>query len=148
NNDGANPQAGLIFDSSGNLYGTATGGGRASNCTGGCGVVFELSPPATAGGTWTPTLLHSFAGGAGDGANPRAGLIADSSGNLYGTTMLGGGTGCAGAGCGTVFELFPPATSGGTWTERLLHSFAGGAGDGSFPSSGLIFDRSGNLYGT
>ncbi|MGB8898208.1 MAG: choice-of-anchor tandem repeat GloVer-containing protein [Methylocella sp.] len=76
--DGAGPSAGLIADSSGNLYGTTYGGGSECIYGPGCGVVFKLSP----GGT--ETVLHSFAGG--DGALPEAGLIADASGNLYGTT--------------------------------------------------------------
>ncbi|MGH9206790.1 MAG: choice-of-anchor tandem repeat GloVer-containing protein, partial [Acidimicrobiales bacterium] len=129
--DGANPRAGLIADSSGNLYGT-TGSGGASND----GVVFKLTP----GGT--ETVLHTFMGG-GDGAFPLAGLIADSSGNLYGTTESGGGTGCiAGFGCGTVFKLSP----GGT--ETVLYSFKGGPSDGAQPFAGLYADSSGNLYGT
>src|SRR3984893_12265406 len=83
--DGAFPAAGLIADSSGNLYGTTYwGGASGSGCAGGlgCGVVFKLSPSGT------ETVLHSFAGS--DGANPSAGLISDSSGNLYGTTYWGG----------------------------------------------------------
>jgi uncharacterized repeat protein (TIGR03803 family) len=134
--DGASPKAGLIADSSGNLYGTTDRGGG-TGCEGdGCGTVFKLTPDGTL------TLLHSFAGGASDGAKPEAGLIADSSGNLYGTTVRGGGTGCEGYGCGTVFKLTP----GGTLT--LLHSFAGGASDGALPQAGLLADKSGNLYGT
>ena len=127
--DGANPQAGLIADSSGNLYGTTSGGGASGN-----GVVFKLSPAGT------ETVLHSFTRGY-DGANPQAGLIADSSGNLYGTTSSGGGSGCAGTGCGTVFKVSP----GGS--ETVLYSFTGGS-DGAGPAAGLIADNSGNLYGT
>ncbi|MGH6847527.1 MAG: choice-of-anchor tandem repeat GloVer-containing protein [Methylocella sp.] len=123
--DGANPQAGLIADSSGNLYGTTEFGGGLStqDCPFGCGVVFKLSPSGT------ETVLHSFAGGS-DGVNPLAGLIADSSGNLYGTTSY------------TVFKLSP----GGT--ETVLYSFKGGISDGISPAAGLIADSSGNLYGT
>jgi uncharacterized repeat protein (TIGR03803 family) len=131
--DGGNPFAGLIADSSGNFYGTATIGGSS-----GAGVVFKLSPNGT------PAVLHSFAGGASDGGDPESGLIADSSGNLYGTTRTGGGSGCfTGQGCGTVFRLSPDGTS-----YTVLHSFVGGASDGAVPVAGLILDSSGNLYGT
>jgi uncharacterized repeat protein (TIGR03803 family) len=129
--DGANPQAGLISDGSGNLYGTTAKGGPSGN-----GVVFKLSP----GGTYT--VLHSFTGS--DGGTPEASLIADSSGNLYGTTEAGGppAQSCGGLGCGVVFKLSP----GGTYT--VLHSFAGGSIDGANPAAGLIADSKGNLYGT
>ncbi|HEX4079287.1 MAG TPA: choice-of-anchor tandem repeat GloVer-containing protein [Rhizomicrobium sp.] len=125
--DGASPQACVITDSSGHLYGTTEEGGTYDH-----GVVFKLS-----GGT--ETVLHSFGGG-GDGANPFAGLIMDGAGNLYGTTIAGGGTGCGGGGCGTVFEVMP---GGG---ETVLHSFAGS--DGAYPVASLAMDKAGNLYGT
>jgi uncharacterized repeat protein (TIGR03803 family) len=96
--DGAGPEAGLIRDSAGNLYGTTAYGGGGTACSGGCGTVFKLD---TAG---HETVLHSFAGGT-DGALPEADLTQDSAGNLYGTTYNGGGTGCGGAGCGVVFEV-------------------------------------------
>ncbi|MGH6846196.1 MAG: choice-of-anchor tandem repeat GloVer-containing protein, partial [Methylocella sp.] len=131
-------EAGLIADSSGNLFGTIpTGGASICGFDGdygfGCGVVFKLSP----GGTYTE--LHSFTGSS-DGAFP-GGLIADSSGNLYGTTGGGGASGCGGFGCGGVFKLSP----GGS--ETVLYSFTGGI-DGGGPTAGLIADSSGNLYGT
>jgi uncharacterized repeat protein (TIGR03803 family) len=88
----------------------------------------------------TETVLHSFTGS--DGAFPLAGLIADSAGNLYGTTVSGGTGGCSqGAGCGVVFKVSPSGT------ETVLYSFTGGS-DGAFPEAGLIADRAGNLYGT
>jgi len=122
--DGAHPEYGhLIADSAGNLYGTTEGGG-ASNA----GVVFKLD---TAG---TETVLHSFTGGA-DGANPYAGLIRDSAGNLYGTTEAGGVSNF-----GVVFKLDKTG-------ETVLHSFTGGA-DGANPYAGLLQDSAGNLYGT
>jgi uncharacterized repeat protein (TIGR03803 family) len=88
----------------------------------------------------TLTTLYSFSGGA-DGEYPVAGLIADASGALYGTTESGGSC------CGTVFKLTPPTTTGGPWAETVLYSFTGGA-DGAQPVASLIADASGALYGT
>jgi uncharacterized repeat protein (TIGR03803 family) len=136
-NDGSSPLAGLIFDKAGNLYGTTLGGGTVTNCTLGCGVVFELTPAV--GGGWTEKVLHAFTGGR-DGSQPQAGLIFDASGNLYGTTSGGGAYGA-----GTVFELKPKA--GGSWAEKVLHNFGNGK-DGAAPYASVIFDTSGNLYGT
>src|ERR1035441_7480755 len=113
--DGRLPQAGLIFDAAGNLYGTTEGGGTGSNCGAfGCGTVFELTPAA--GGGWTETVLHNFNNNGTDGDGPYAGLIFDAAGNLYGTTTTGG----AYVG-GTVFELTPNGSGG--WTEKVLYSF-------------------------
>jgi len=136
--DGAHPQAPLIADAGGNLYGAALEGGDAS-CSAGCGTVFQLAPPATRGGAWTKTTLYQFKGA--DGAGPEAGLILDKAGNLYGTTVSGGALGD-----GTVFELSPPTISGGAWTQTVLYSFKGGS-DGSYPRSSVVFDALGNLYG-
>jgi uncharacterized repeat protein (TIGR03803 family) len=134
---GLYPQEGLVFDSAGNIYGTTNQGGTTNtNCLNpGCGVVFELRN--TSGG-WKEQVLHTFGNGT-DGQFPGSKLILDSAGNLYGTTLAGGS-----ATQGTVFELVHG--SGGTWKERILHTFRGGK-DGSFPFSNLIFDASGNLYG-
>ena len=126
--DGCSPMAGLVRDSSGNLYGTAAGGGTGT-CGSGYGVVFELSP------TGTLTVLYTFTGGA-DGGTPQASLFRDRSGNLYGTTSQGGA-----ANAGTVFEI----PFGGA--ETVLYSFTGGS-DGAHPTSGVVRDASGNLYGT
>jgi uncharacterized repeat protein (TIGR03803 family) len=141
--DGVYPEAGLIMDGAGNLYGTTYQGGIHQTCYGNttCGTVFELSPRE--GGGWTEQVLHSFADGT-DGAYPTGSLITDTAGNLYGTTPWGG-IHCDPYGCGTVFELSP--REGGGWTERLLHSFGEG-NDGIGPAAGLIFDAAGNLYGT
>jgi uncharacterized repeat protein (TIGR03803 family) len=138
--DGAQPAAGLLFDAAGNLYGTANFGGSA-NCTLGCGTVFKLTP---ASGGWTQTVLYTFTGGT-DGGEPYARLLFDATGNLYGTTLLGGNIGSAcSSGCGTVFKLTPGSNS---WTESVLYAFAGGT-DGAFPYDGLVFDKAGNLYGS
>jgi len=99
-NGDVSPDAGLIADSDGNFFGTTSGDGQD------LGAVFKLSLPATAGGAWTETVLHAFTGGS-DGGSPQAGLIADSKGNLYGTTAYGGASKI-----GTVFKLSPPATAG------------------------------------
>jgi uncharacterized repeat protein (TIGR03803 family) len=134
--DGATPYSDLIFDKGGNLYGTTSAGGGAA-----FGTVFQLAPPATQGAPWTETVLYSFAGGS-DGRNPVAGLIMDSEGNLYGTTMNGGSFGF-----GIVFELSPPATQGGPWTESVLHTF-GKADDGANPVADLTFGLRGAIFGT
>src|SRR5271166_3073027 len=99
--DGAGPDAGLVRDAQGNLYGTTAGGGDLG-CLApyGCGTVFKVDM------TGNETVLYSFTGTGGDGASPRAGLLPDAQGNLYGTTSLGGDLACnAPAGCGTVFKL-------------------------------------------
>jgi len=146
--DGATPGRGdLIFDKAGNLYGTAQGGGnQAGVCSeiGGCGVVFELTP---SNGGWTESVLYSFTGGS-DGAAPPGGVIFNNIGNLYSTTTFGGNLDCVnswGLGCGTVFELTP---SGQGWTENVLYTFQNGNDGRGWPYVGLIFDNSGNLYGT
>jgi uncharacterized repeat protein (TIGR03803 family) len=126
--DGATPFSGVIFDTSGNLYGTTTAGGASGN-----GAVYELSP---SGSGWTERVLYSFTGGS-DGSYPTAGLILDQAGNLYGSTNVGG----TGEG-GTVFELSP---SGGGWIYNLLHSFTGATNCGPW---GPLTLNGGNLYGT
>ncbi len=135
-NDGSNPEAALIIDARGSLYGTTRFGGTFDN-----GSVFKLTPPAENKMQWTSATLYSFTGGV-DGDNPWASLIIDRSGSLYGTTAGGGDSKK-----GVVFKLTPPVGSGKPWTLSTLHSFTGGT-DGSFPRSRLIFDPSGALYGT
>ena len=141
NGDGDIPYSNVIIDGKGNLYGTTLGGGANS-----MGTVYKLSPGAN--GRWRETVIHSFMGGASDGASPHATLFMDRQHNLYGTTENGGSTSqsCKSTGgCGVIFKLTP--SSGGTWTETILHSFAGGS-DGSIPYSGLVQDAAGNFYGT
>jgi uncharacterized repeat protein (TIGR03803 family) len=133
--DGLSPEAGLIFDAAGNLYGTTYSGGTYD-----AGTVFELTP--TGGGAWTERVLHGFGKGT-DGAGPSyyGKLIFDAAGNLYGMTLSGGAYGF-----GTAFELTP--TAGGGWTEQVLYSFNNNGADGISPFAGLTFDAAGNLYGT
>jgi uncharacterized repeat protein (TIGR03803 family) len=131
--DGAAAYGRVISDAAGNLYGTTAFGG-----TSGSGIVFELTNPEAPGG-WTETILYNFSGGS-DGSQPYGGLIFDSAGNLYGTTFQGGASSA-----GTVYELTPG--KGGTWTESVLYSFAGGS-DGMGPQSDLNFDQAGSLFGT
>jgi hypothetical protein len=202
NPDGYFPSVGpLILDKAGNLYGTTQFGGSGGY---GYGTIFQLSPPAEQGDTWTETILYNFTDG-NDGGVPANGVIADAAGNLYGTTNDGGQYGQQGV--GTAFQLAPPLVADGAWTETTLVSFKvikdgdepnqltfggdgifygsrsadnilctpsypkycgsvfelrregsnwrmqtihqfTGADDGSSPSSVLIFDKKGNLYGT
>jgi uncharacterized repeat protein (TIGR03803 family) len=134
--DGQLSLAGMIFDKAGNLYGTTYGGG-----TFGYGAVFELIPNQ---GSWTEKVLHSFNANGKDGYFPRAALILDAAGNLYGTTLHGGFSTTCFDGCGTVFELTPGTN--GKWTEKLLHEFS--SKEGYWPIANLILDAAGNLYGT
>ncbi|MGA2588470.1 MAG: choice-of-anchor tandem repeat GloVer-containing protein [Bryobacteraceae bacterium] len=134
-NDGINPRAGLVLNSStGVLYGTTYAGGAANY-----GTVFSLTPPVPPATIWTEQVIFSFTGGT-DGGHPEAGLTLASTGVLYGTTYSGGS-----AGWGVVFEL-APATGGG-WTQRALYTFSGGA-DGGSPEGGLTLGQSSVLYGT
>lgn len=154
-NDGSVPNSGLIRDAAGNLYGVTAYGGT-GNCIllgvpAGCGTVYELSPPKQKGGAWKETILYSFPT-SNQGYLPNGNLVFDGTGNLYGATVFGGskGTTCDkfyGGQCGTIFELSPPKTKGGKWTEKVLHSFAGGT-DGANPSGGLVLDSKGAIYGT
>jgi uncharacterized repeat protein (TIGR03803 family) len=137
--DGMNPDAQLLMDSSGNLYGTANAGGED-----GFGVVFETS---LVGGSWETKDLYSFTNANGDGAYPNSPLIMDGSGNLYGATYSGGGypfncTVVNDNGCGTAFQL---SKHGSDWKETVLHGFSAGM-DGGFPG-GVSFGIDGNLYG-
>jgi uncharacterized repeat protein (TIGR03803 family) len=126
--DGANPYGGVILCKHGNLCGTTANGGVYGD-----GTVFEVTPSGM------ETILHSFDNNDIDGFNPYAGLVMDKrTGNLYGTTINGGGTGSS---AGIVFKLTPSGT------ETILHTF-GGSPDGASPWGGLVLDTTGNLYGT
>lgn len=133
---GSQPAGNLIADSAGNLYGTTSQGGPENQ-----GTVYELVTPVPPKTAWSEIVLHGFGGGA-DGALPLAGVTSDSASNLYGVTSQGGAFNF-----GTVFELVPPSSPGGQWTESVLYSFQGGANDGRGPESAVIF-RDGSLYGT
>jgi uncharacterized repeat protein (TIGR03803 family) len=129
--DGAYPLGDLTVDQMGSIYGTAFYGGYNND-----GVIYKLTP---SGGGWNQTVLYAPTGGYPSGVAPEGGVIFDSSGNLYGG-FLGGGP----SNSGTVFQLSP---SGSGWTMLTLHGFTGGS-DGAGPLGGLIFDGSGDLYGT
>jgi uncharacterized repeat protein (TIGR03803 family) len=138
--DGSEPAAGLIADASGNLFGTTSEGGANDK-----GTVFEIAKTAI-GYASTPTILYSFCGKTNctDGSEPAAGLIADASGNLFGTTLEGGGNSG-----GTVFEI-AKTTGGYASTVTILYSFCSqrNCADGALPSAAVIADASGNLFGT
>ena len=132
--DGSFPAAALIGDPTQALYGTAEFDGA-----GGHGTVFQLTPPPS-GSAWSEQTLWHFSGGA-DGGNPTGALL-QSAGALYGTTGLGGS-----ANHGVVFQLTPPPSGSGPWTENVIWQFTGGA-DGASPVAALIADAQGRLYGT
>src|SRR5579862_152047 len=125
-NDGANPYAGLVPGSDGNLYGTTYSGG-----TGNFGSVYRISPGAS------HTNLHFFVGFPGDGANPASGLVQGSDGNFYGTAFNGGANNF-----GTVYRISPSGS------HTNLYSFVGSPNDGANPQAGLVQGSDGNFYGT
>jgi pimeloyl-ACP methyl ester carboxylesterase len=152
--DGAGPVGKLIIGSSGILYGVTTAGGTgvcSASGFNGCGTVFTLRPGASAPRNaltpWNENVIYRFTGG-NDGAQPSDGaLVFDSTGNVYGTTLYGGSAGsgsCNGSNCGTAYTL---SRSGNNWIETVIHNF-GATGDGAVPHHGVVFDRSGNLFGT
>jgi len=124
--DGEYPNATLLRDTQGNLYGTTESGGAF-----GYGTVFKLSAAGA------ETVLHSFTGTGGDGKFPFGGVARDGQGNLYGTTNTGGVFGV-----GTVFRV------DATGNETVLYSFTGTGSDGKSPYAGVVRDAQGNLYGT
>ncbi len=141
--DGSRPDAGVVMDSAGNLYGTAFVGGS------GYGTAFVLKRK---GSSYVLNLLHTFTGGA-DGANPLGRVVFGPGGLLYGSASSGGNTACVFqglTGCGTLFTLQPPVTFCKSilcpWTEKVIYSFTGGT-DGWQPNDDLLFDTAGKLYG-
>jgi uncharacterized repeat protein (TIGR03803 family) len=141
--DGLYPRAKLTFDANGNLYGTTSGGGAGAHAG---GTVFELMPSGD--GTWNESLLYTFecervGGGCFNGSQPYAGVTFDKGGNLYGTTLFGGGKF---EGAGVVYELSPGQNG---WTQSVLYNFtSSGSTHGNGPMSAIAIDAQGNLYGT
>jgi uncharacterized repeat protein (TIGR03803 family) len=130
--DAGFPYGGLIRDSAGNLYGTTYYDGKND-----IGAVYELSP---AGGKWKERVLHSFADGS-DGSESLSTLVADAAGNLYGTTIKGGDSGCD---CGTIFKVAVGAK--GSRKVSVVHRFKG-APDGAYLYAGLVSGSAGQFYG-
>jgi uncharacterized repeat protein (TIGR03803 family) len=136
--DGRGPGVGaLALNPAGSLYGTTPGGGKNVCGTNYCGTIFKLTRQPN--GHWKETILYHFKKGS-SGHGPGAGVVLDSAGNLYGTTIYGG-TQCD---CGVVYKLAP--NGDGTWTYTVLHQFTGF--DGAQPDANPILDDKGNLYGT
>jgi len=144
--DGAIPFGNVVLDATGSLYGTTSIGGVGHiGCppTKGCGTVYKLSP--TKSGVWREQVLHRFTDAFHQGAEPRAGVVLDAAGNLYGTTYEGGNNlYCNGYGCGSVFELVRPI-SGKHWRYVNLIDFDGS--NGALLLAGLTINASGTLFG-
>jgi uncharacterized repeat protein (TIGR03803 family) len=123
------PEAGVVMDASGNLYGTTVFGGSS-----GSGAAFKLT---LIDGVWKQTVIHNFAAYESDGNQPVAGVTLDSAGNVYGTTENGGSDHA-----GTIFEISPNGSGG--YTQKTIHSFK--QSDGGYPMGNVIIDSVGNLY--
>jgi uncharacterized repeat protein (TIGR03803 family) len=137
--DGENPQAGVTFDSAGNLYGTTSEGGGINSCTLGCGTAYVLKPTTNG---WTESLVHSFSN-FNRGVEPESPLLFDTAGHIFGTTPSGGNGG------GVIFRL---NNRDGVWNYEAAYTFkhydaAHGVTDGQGPQ-GLVMDDAGVLYGT
>ncbi|HTZ71148.1 MAG TPA: choice-of-anchor tandem repeat GloVer-containing protein [Acetobacteraceae bacterium] len=139
--DGSIPVGNLIADGHGRLYGvTSMGGLPGPQGNYETGTVFRLDPPTSQQAPWTKEILYHFQGGA-DGYSPLNGVLRDKTGALYGTTYEGG------TGRGTLFKL-TPGPRGQDWTKTILHNFVDGSGDGALPTSSLVTDGTGSIYGT
>jgi hypothetical protein len=138
--DGADPETPLVFGRGGVLYGTTRQQGSALY-----GTAFSLSPPASPGGSWTETTIHTFGEVSGDGLTPFSGLTAGKGGVLYRVTIQGGPPGDS----GTVYSLIPPATAGGAWTENVQYGFPYilFGPKGFNPVGSLAIGPDGTLYG-
>ncbi len=127
--DGSYPDAGVLFDAAGNLYGSTSEGGLGNG-----GTIFSLSPQ---NGNWNYGSVYSWYGAP---LGPYGDLVMDAAGNLYGTTFNEGANGF-----GSVFKLTP---SNGGWTYTDLHDFSYSGGEGFYPTGGLVLDGQGHIYGT
>lgn len=154
--DGGSPESALIIGASNNvLYGTTFWGGVGTACPvgeypQGCGTIYELSTSGS-GAPWTETVLYSFTGHIPDGAHPYGNMVVNASGDLFGTTSSGGAnvSDCntdSYPGCGSIFEVKPPAVQGGKWTKSNLTVFPGTPGGGN--PNGLVLATGGDMYGT
>jgi len=133
--DGDQPEAGVVLDAAGNVYGTTLYGGTGTECNDNCGTVYQLMP---SNGRWVESVLVNFDGAGG--SYPYGGLIINQSGSLYGTTTSGGPPGCQGFGCGVVYKLAP---SDGGFTYSVPYSFSSYC----FSLGGLAMDAAGNVFG-
>ena len=140
-NDGANPSGGLVGGTN-DLFGVTRKGGASDNC---CGMIFELKVEIE-GDPYKLINHHNFTGGR-DGATPYAGLYKDSSGNLWGTTHVGG-SGTTGSNFGTIFELYPDRVIVGDWHYIVSYSFNGGPDDGAYPEGRVDENSKGVFFGT
>ncbi len=134
----------------GALYGATFHSAPSANPS--CGAVNEIVPPAGGVGSWAGSAIHVFAGPPNDGCGSWATLAVGWDGSLYGTTVYGGSGICSNGnpGCGTVYQLAPPTSPGGPWTETIIYNFGGvnGGYDGANPMAGVVIAQNGKLYGT
>jgi uncharacterized repeat protein (TIGR03803 family) len=146
NSDGGAPRMGLTIDAKGNLYGTSAH--MANNAQTGQGAVYELSPPAAGSTKWAETVLNIFPENGNKGASPGFSTVTvDKSGNLYGTTEIGGTDNGGTTVGGTLWRLSPPTTGSGSWTQTTLNNFTGEPAPAR-PEGGVIFLSNGDLVGT
>jgi hypothetical protein len=129
----------LPMDANAAIYGTTAGGGSTQ-----WGTVFQVARPTKQGGAWIENVIYTFQGNA-DGAQLQTGLVFDQKGNLYGGPCSAANQSACGGGCGTVYELAPPAKQGGSWTKTILHTFPGETNDGQNPGGYENLDRKRSL---